>query len=306
MTPQRGAIGTAVVALGVTAIVIVAVAGVLVITSQSGASSTGTSTSRTFSTTCEVPVEGAGVFLHIVSDSTQQPLPEISVHAVPTASSCFGASGPGPSIYITNATGWVSMNVSSLQANYYFNTSLAYEGRNYNFILPQGPLDTTNATLHLPSGNLSISLCYTMATSNPCRLYNASSTTNTSSQSTFTITTTSTSSSCSGYPPGGNCIAPYSYTFTLSVNYSGPWKLAYQGYNSLDKSNPTNVSGSYQGTGFYSKAITLSGLNNNGLTLCAQAQKLDASNRTLILTITGYNETLAPYGTVSYCGGVVP
>jgi hypothetical protein len=116
----------------------------------------------------------------------------------------------------------------------------------------------------------------------------------------------SSSSTCSGYPPGGNCLAIYSYTFTLSVNYTGPWKVTYQGYNSLGKSNPINVSGSRSGTGYFSIPITLSGLNNNGLTLCAQAQKLDASNSTLILTVTGHNETSVPYGTVSYCGGVVP
>jgi hypothetical protein len=112
--------------------------------------------------------------------------------------------------------------------------------------------------------------------------------------------------SCSGFPPGGDCVARYSYTFTLSVNYSGPWKLTYQGYNSLAKSNPTDVGGSFNGTGTFSKSITLSGLNNQGLTLCANAQKLDASTSTLVLTITGQNETSLPYGSVSYCGGVAP
>jgi hypothetical protein len=118
--------------------------------------------------------------------------------------------------------------------------------------------------------------------------------------------TSSTSSTCSGYPPGGDCIADYSYTFTVSVNYSGSWKLTYQGYNSLGKYNPTGVSGSYNGTGFYSVPITLTGLNNGGLTLCAQAQKLDASTTTLILTVTGFNETSVPYGSTSYCGVVAP
>ncbi|HXW94802.1 MAG TPA: hypothetical protein VEJ19_03765 [Nitrososphaerales archaeon] len=122
---------------------------------------------------------------------------------------------------------------------------------------------------------------------------------------TFTVTKTVTTT-CSGYPPGGDCITPYSYTFALSVNYTGSWKVAYQGYNSLGRSNPTNVSGGYSGTGSNSTMITLIGLSNNGLTLCAQAQKLDSSNRTLTLTITGYNETSLPYGVVSYCGGVVP
>jgi hypothetical protein len=121
-------------------------------------------------------------------------------------------------------------------------------------------------------------------------------------------TSTTISSSCSGYPPGGDCLATYNYTFTISVNYSGSWKLNYQGYNCMVscESNPLNVSGNYTGSGFYSKAVTLSGLNNNGLTLCATAQKLDGSNSTLVLTVTGYNETSLPYGSTSYCGGVVP
>jgi hypothetical protein len=119
-------------------------------------------------------------------------------------------------------------------------------------------------------------------------------------------TTSTTSSSCSGYPPGGDCLATYSYTFTLSINYTGPWKLSYEGYNSLGESNPINVSGNDTGSGFYSKAVTLSGSNDNGLTLCATAQKLDGSDSTLILTVTGHNQTALPYGSTSYCGGVVP
>ena len=114
------------------------------------------------------------------------------------------------------------------------------------------------------------------------------------------------SSSCSGYPPNGDCLAIYSYAFTVSVNYTGHWELTYQGYNSLSRSNPTNVTGSYSGTGFYSVPITVKGLNNNGLTLCAQAQKLDGSSATLILSVMGSNQTSTPFGEVTYCGTVVP
>ena len=118
-----------------------------------------------------------------------------------------------------------------------------------------------------------------------------------------TASSSSGTTTCSGHPTGGDCIAPYSYTFTLSVNYTGPWKLAYQGYNSLGRSN---VSGTYTGAGFNSTMVTLTGLSNGSLTLCAQAQKLDTSDGVLTLTVTGYNETSLPYGVVSYCGGVVP
>jgi hypothetical protein len=115
-----------------------------------------------------------------------------------------------------------------------------------------------------------------------------------------------TSISCSGYPPDGDCLATYNYTFTISVNYTGPWKLSYQGYNSLGNSDQADVSGNDTGTGLFYKAVTLHGPDDNGLTLCATAQKLDGSNGTLILTVTGYNETSLPYGSTSYCGGVVP
>jgi hypothetical protein len=137
---------------------------------------TGNATStNTISTICTVAVEGAGTYLHVVSDSTQRPLPGIPVHVLPTANSCFGASRPGPATYTTNATGWVS--IGGMQANYYFDVSLADAGSIYNFSLPQGPLDSTNATLSLPSGNLSVSLCYTMASTNPCKPYAESATT---------------------------------------------------------------------------------------------------------------------------------
>jgi hypothetical protein len=128
----------------------------------------------------------------------------------------------------------------------------------------------------------------------------------TTSSSISPLTSTTTNSSCSGYPPGGDCLATYSYTFTMSVNYSGSWKLTYQGYNSGGESNPTGVGGNLTGSGDYSRAVTLTGLNNNWLTLCATAQKLDGSNLTLVLRVTGFNETSLPYGSTSYCGSVVP
>jgi len=111
---------------------------------------------------------------------------------------------------------------------------------------------------------------------------------------------------CSGYPPGGDCRANYSYTFTISLNYTGPWRLTYQGYASMGESNPTNANGNLTGNGPYSRPVILTGPNNNGLTLCATAQKLDGSNTTLTLAVTGSNSTSAPYGSVTYCGGVVP
>jgi hypothetical protein len=115
--------------------------------------------------------------------------------------------------------------------------------------------------------------------------------------------------SCSGNPQGGGSNAAggtYSYTFPLTLNYSGPWTLTYQGYDSMGESNPTSTSGNCSGTGIFGISVTVSGPTSDALTLCAQAQKLDSSNATMTLTITGHNETSLPNGSVSYCGGVVP
>ena len=56
------------------------------------------------------------------------------------------------------------------------------------------------------------------------------------------------------------------------------------------------------------RARSLSGLNNMMLTLCAQAQKLDSTNSTLLLSINSLypKNTPTPYGSVSFCGGVAP
>lgn len=113
---------------------------------------------------------------------------------------------------------------------------------------------------------------------------------------------------CSGYPPGGNCIAPYSNTFTISLSYAGPWKLNYTGQTNVGESNPYNMTGTRTGSGNYSVSVTLSGLDSRMLTLCAKAQKLDASNSTLLLSIGAIypKNASSPYGTVSFCGAVAP
>ena len=117
--------------------------------------------------------------------------------------------------------------------------------------------------------------------------------------------------SCSGYPPGGNCHANYTYDFTITVNYSGPWVLNYYGFHNGEPSGPHSnsyylSSGSYTGEGFYTTSVKLSGDNYYFLTLCAWAQKLDDSTSTLALTVTGSNSTSQPRGSTYYCGGVAP
>ena len=130
------------------------------------------------STICIVNVEGAGVFLHLVSDSGKD-LANISVVATPKANSCLGYPPyPQPGVQQSNSTGWVDLGAAS-QANYYYEISLNYSSRDYSFVLPQGPLDITLATFSLPSGNLSISLCYTLTASQSysCHPYTSATTT---------------------------------------------------------------------------------------------------------------------------------
>lgn len=65
------------------------------------------------------------------------------------------------------------------------------------------------------------------------------------STSTMTQTLTSasglttTSSTCSGYPPAGDCPGTFSYTFTVSVNYTGPWAPTYEGCSGMSTCSPT-------------------------------------------------------------------
>ena len=58
---------------------------------------------------------------------------------------------------------------------------------------------------------------------------------------------------CSGYPPGGDCHANYSYTFTLGVNYSGPWELSFRGFHNSEivavDSDQNYTGANYRGNG---------------------------------------------------------
>ena len=115
------------------------------------------------STICEVLVEGNGVYLRIASDSSNQSLSGIKVLVTPKANSCYGEFVPDPFELTSNGSGWVFLNFPNLQANYYYQVSiLDYDGKNYSFVLPQWPLETTIASINLPSGSLGIQLCETL------------------------------------------------------------------------------------------------------------------------------------------------
>jgi len=119
--------------------------------------------------------------------------------------------------------------------------------------------------------------------------------------STITVTSIAVSSTICYNPlpgtEGYSCVA--GENFTISVAYSGPWVVEYQGYNSPGVSNDTTVLGSYQGDGNDSRIVTVPGLNQ--WTLCAEAQKLDSSDGNLTLTVGEKSSTSVPFGSVSSC-----
>jgi hypothetical protein len=120
---------------------------------------------------------------------------------------------------------------------------------------------------------------------------------------TIIVLSTVSSTSCDYVIPGP---CPNGQTFALSVNYAGPWTVTYQGYNDVCGSKCTNSSlqtllGSFDGSGFNSRNITVGG-QGNGWTFCAQAQKSDASSSTLTLEVAGsQNKTSLPFGSTSNC-----
>jgi len=123
---------------------------------------------------------------------------------------------------------------------------------------------------------------------------------------TVILLATSSSATCYYVIPGP---CPSGQTFSLTVNYTGSWRVTYQGYNTLfcsgclDNSTRTLI-GSYDGSGSDSRNITVGG-QGPGWTLCAQAQKTDPASSTLTLQVYGaQNQTSLTFGTTSACSQV--
>ena len=120
---------------------------------------------------------------------------------------------------------------------------------------------------------------------------------------TIIVLSTASSTSCDYVIPGP---CPSGQTFALSVNYTGSWTVTYQGYNAVcgsicNGSGLQTLLGSYNGSGFNSRNITVGG-QGNGWTFCAQAQKSDASSSTMTLEVAGgQNKTSLPFGGTSFC-----
>ncbi|MGA2876427.1 MAG: hypothetical protein ABSE82_12915, partial [Nitrososphaerales archaeon] len=97
----------------------------------------------------------------------------------------------------------------------------------------------------------------------------------------------------------------FNETYTISVNYDGPWGLSYQGYLGVGTINSNLFeTGNFFGHGQANESITISATDSSGITTCVEAQKLDASNSILALQILPAhvaNQTALPYGTTKGC-----
>lgn len=99
-------------------------------------------------------------------------------------------------------------------------------------------------------------------------------------QTTLTFTSQNTTYSASSW----------SYSFSLDINYSGSWHLAYWGVSgtvSLDNVTGDNLNG----TGNYENTITLHGMENTMSELCASATKLSSDNVTLELAVSAFTNS---------------
>jgi hypothetical protein len=99
---------------------------------------------------------------------------------------------------------------------------------------------------------------------------------------------------------------PWSYDLQVSANYSGSWRLTYQGYNgSQDVGAPNSVHGNQSGKGFYQFSVTIYGIGFVERTLCATAAKLDNSSLPLLVTVGSETNTTNSQ-TATACETVAP
>ena len=119
----------------------------------------------------------------------------------------------------------------------------------------------------------------------------------------FTTASSTTSTLCTS-TGGLGCPHFINKTFTLSVNYGGAWGLSFQGYLGEGTSGAPVQSGSFYGHGATNESVTVSGIDTYAITICVEAQKLDASNSMLVLRILPtdvMNQTSLLYGTTMSC-----
>jgi len=133
-------------------------------------------------------------------------------------------------------------------------------------------------------------------------------TTTTTSQTnivrTITLYTNATSTSTTCTSTGGiGCPHNFNMIFLISVDYLGPWGATYQGYLGGRESGRLVESGSFYGHSSTNESVTVRGTDSYGVTLCVEAQKLDASNSELALSVSGQvnNQTSLAFGTAKVC-----
>ena len=109
------------------------------------------------------------------------------------------------------------------------------------------------------------------------------------------------------------------FPFHVQVGYQGPWQVSWTSYRS---GPPNQIStGQYSGTVDNSRVISVQMSFNvftqYGVSLCAQATKLDNSSATLTLALyegngsfvppsSVVNSTSLPYGSAVVCRGLYP
>lgn len=133
---------------------------------------------------------------------------------------------------------------------------------------------------------------------------NGASTIFTSTITSVTYSTETTESTACTAIGGLGCANFFNDSFTISIAYGGPWGLSYQGYLGNGESQMGSLieNSSFYGHGPTEESITVAGTSTVGTGLCAEAQKLDSSNSTLVLTIGSVtNQTSTAYGTTKIC-----
>lgn len=119
------------------------------------------------------------------------------------------------------------------------------------------------------------------------------------SQNQDTNSTASTTCTATG---GIGCPHFVHDNFTISVTYTGPWGLTYQGYLGDSQSGQPVTSGNFYGHTSANETVAVAGVSTVGTTICAEAQKLDSSSSTLALSIaSSSNQTSVAYGMTKVC-----
>jgi hypothetical protein len=123
----------------------------------------------------------------------------------------------------------------------------------------------------------------------------------------YSDTFASTSCSYTNMPAELGCPNFWNQNFTISVNYTGAWIASYQGYLGTDSASNLAEASSFYGHGVGTQTFIITGWTPSGdeITACAEAQKLDSSNSTLVLSFpligNAKNETSSAFGTTNFC-----